>query len=55
MATIAVMGASGNIGSRIGEQLLAGGHAVRALGRSAARLAGLKARGAEIAAAPEEA
>ena len=26
MATIAVMGASGNIGGRISEQLLAGGH-----------------------------
>jgi uncharacterized protein YbjT (DUF2867 family) len=48
MATIAVMGASGNIGSRVSEQLLAGGHAVRALGRSAEKLAGLKARGAEI-------
>ena len=30
MATIAVMGASGNIGGRITEQLLAGGHTVRA-------------------------
>ncbi len=48
MATIAVMGASGNIGSRISEQLLAGGHTVRALGRSAEKLAGLKARGAEV-------
>jgi uncharacterized protein YbjT (DUF2867 family) len=48
MATIAVMGASGNIGGRISEQLLAGGHTVRALGRSAEKLAGLKARGAEV-------
>jgi uncharacterized protein YbjT (DUF2867 family) len=48
MATIAVMGASGNIGSLVSEQLLAGGHAVRALGRSAEKLAGLKARGAEV-------
>lgn len=48
MATIAVMGASGNIGGRISEQLLAAGHTVRALGRSAEKLAGLKARGAEV-------
>ena len=46
MATIAVMGASGNIGGRITEQLLAGGHTVRAIGRSAEKLAGAKgARG----------
>jgi uncharacterized protein YbjT (DUF2867 family) len=48
MATFAVMGSTGNIGGRISEQLLAGGHAVRALGRSATKLAGLKARGADI-------
>jgi uncharacterized protein YbjT (DUF2867 family) len=48
MATIAVMGASGNVGSKITEQLLAGGHTVRAIGRSAGKLAGAKARGAEI-------
>jgi uncharacterized protein YbjT (DUF2867 family) len=48
MATIAVMGATGNIGGRISETLLAGGHAVRALGRSAGKLAGLKAKGAEV-------
>jgi uncharacterized protein YbjT (DUF2867 family) len=48
MATFAVMGSTGNIGGRISEQLLAGGHTVRALGRSAAKLAGLKARGAEV-------
>ena len=48
MATIAVMGASGNIGGRISEQLLAGGHKVRALGRSPEKLAGLKAKGAEV-------
>jgi uncharacterized protein YbjT (DUF2867 family) len=48
MATIAVMGASGNIGSKITDHLLAGGHTVRALGRSAEKLAGAKARGAEI-------
>jgi uncharacterized protein YbjT (DUF2867 family) len=48
MATIAVMGASGNIGGRISERLLAAGHTVRALGRSAEKLAGLKAKGAEV-------
>ena len=48
MATIAVMGATGNIGGRISETLLAGGHKVRALGRSADKLAGLKANGAEV-------
>jgi len=48
MATIAVMGASGNIGSKITEHLLAAGHTVRAIGRSAAKLAGAKARGAEL-------
>jgi uncharacterized protein YbjT (DUF2867 family) len=48
MATIAVMGASGNIGGRISEQLLTAGHKVRALGRSAEKLAGLKARGADV-------
>ena len=48
MATIAVMGATGNIGGRISETLLAGGHTVRALGRSADRLAGLKAKGAQV-------
>jgi len=48
MATIAVMGASGNIGSKITDHLLAGGHTVRAIGRSAEKLAGAKARGAEI-------
>ena len=48
MATIAVMGASGNIGSKVTEHLLAGGHTVRAIGRSAEKLAGLKARGAEV-------
>lgn len=48
MATIAVMGASGNIGGRISDQLLADGHTVRALGRSAGKLAALEARGAEV-------
>jgi uncharacterized protein YbjT (DUF2867 family) len=48
MATIAVMGANGNVGGKIAEQLLGQGHHVRALGRSADKLAGLKATGAEI-------
>jgi uncharacterized protein YbjT (DUF2867 family) len=48
MATFAVMGATGNIGGRISEQLLAAGHTVRALGRSLEKLAGLKSRGAEV-------
>jgi len=42
------MGATGNIGGRISEHLLAAGHTVRALGRSLEKLAGLKARGAEV-------
>jgi uncharacterized protein YbjT (DUF2867 family) len=36
---IAVMGASGNTGGRISEQLLDKGENIRALGRSAAKLA----------------
>jgi len=48
MATIAVMGATGNVGGRIAERLLADGHTVRALGRSLDKLAGLKAKGAEV-------
>jgi uncharacterized protein YbjT (DUF2867 family) len=48
MATFAVLGATGNIGGRISEQLLAEGHKVRALGRSLEKLAGLKAKGAEV-------
>ena len=45
---IAVMGASGNTGGRISEQLLHQGEKIRALGRSAARLAGLERKGAEL-------
>ncbi len=44
---ITVMGATGNTGRKIAEGLLASGHQVRALGRSAAKLAGLEALGAE--------
>ncbi len=46
---IAVMGATGHTGRLISERLLKGGSAVRALGRSADRLAGLVADGAEAA------
>ena len=45
---IAVMGASGNTGGRICEQLLMEGEQVRALGRSAGKLAGLARGGAEV-------
>lgn len=45
---IAIMGASGNIGKRITDLLLDCGENVRALGRSAEKLAGLKSKGAEV-------
>ena len=45
---IAVMGASGNTGGRITEQLLQQGEKIRALGRSSQRLAGLEKKGAEM-------
>jgi uncharacterized protein YbjT (DUF2867 family) len=45
--TIAVLGATGKVGHVLVEQLLAGGTAVRAIGRTAERLAPLVARGAE--------
>jgi uncharacterized protein YbjT (DUF2867 family) len=45
--TIAVLGATGNVGHVLVEKLLAGGAAVRAIGRTADRLAPLAARGAE--------
>jgi uncharacterized protein YbjT (DUF2867 family) len=45
---IAVMGASGNTGGRIGEQLLLEGEDIGALGRSATKLAGLESKGAEV-------
>jgi uncharacterized protein YbjT (DUF2867 family) len=45
---IAVMGASGNTGARISEQLLQHGEKIRALGRSADRLAGLASKGADL-------
>jgi uncharacterized protein YbjT (DUF2867 family) len=46
---IAVMGATGHTGRIVSERLLEEGLAVRALGRSADRLAGLVAKGAEPA------
>lgn len=43
-----ITGASGRTGRAAAEHLLAAGHRVRAVGRSAGRLAGLAARGAEV-------
>jgi uncharacterized protein YbjT (DUF2867 family) len=45
---IAILGASGNVGSKTAERLLQEGHDVRAFGRSAERLEPLRQRGAEI-------
>jgi uncharacterized protein YbjT (DUF2867 family) len=45
---ITVMGASGNTGGRISELLLQAGDKIRALGRSAAKLARLESNGAEV-------
>ena len=45
---IAVMGARGNTGGRISEQLLQQGEKIRALGRSSERLAGLERKGADL-------
>ena len=45
---IAVMGASGNTGGRISEQLLQRGETIRAFGRSSQRLAGLEKKGADL-------
>lgn len=45
---ITVMGATGHTGKRIVEQLLKAGESVRALGRSAERLADLQQAGAEV-------
>ena len=45
---ITVMGASGNTGGRISEQLLQQGEEIRAIGRSSQRLAGLKSKGADV-------
>jgi uncharacterized protein YbjT (DUF2867 family) len=46
---IAIVGATGNIGSKVAEILLSSGKAVRAIARSADKLEHLKAKGAEIA------
>ena len=48
---IAVLGATGNTGSRIATTLLDRGHAVRVIARSADKLASLAARGADAVAA----
>nr|MBA3297397.1 NAD(P)H-binding protein [Acidobacteriota bacterium] len=45
---IAVMGASGNTGTRISGALLERGQQVRALGRSESKLADLKRAGADV-------
>jgi uncharacterized protein YbjT (DUF2867 family) len=45
---IAVMGASGNVGSKVTELLLQGGQDVRVFGRSAERLEPFVPRGAEV-------
>jgi uncharacterized protein YbjT (DUF2867 family) len=45
--TIAVMGATGNIGTVLSESLLSKGHEVRALGRDAKKLGALAAKGAK--------
>ncbi|MBD0395302.1 MAG: NAD(P)H-binding protein, partial [Microcoleus sp. C1-bin4] len=46
--TIAVTGATGRVGHLVAEILLTSGHRVRAVARSAERLAELEALGAEI-------
>lgn len=46
---IAVMGAAGNTGKVVAEALLSKGEKVRAIGRDAARLEPLRAKGAEVA------
>src|SRR3989338_2374563 len=45
--TYAVMGATGQIGQALVQELLKRGHTVRAVGRDAGKLAALKAKGAE--------
>ena len=46
--TFAIMGATGNIGHYLVEELLHKGHKVRAIGRSSTKLKELKAKGAEV-------
>lgn len=48
VAMIAVMGASGNVGSKVADRLLREGRHVRVFGRSAERLEPLSRRGAEV-------
>lgn len=45
--TIAVLGATGRVGTVVAEQLLSAGHRVRAIGRNLERLQALASRGAE--------
>jgi uncharacterized protein YbjT (DUF2867 family) len=45
---ITVMGATGNVGRRISEQLLEAGERIRALGRSAEKLVGLGSQGGDV-------
>jgi uncharacterized protein YbjT (DUF2867 family) len=45
---IAVMGASGNVGSRVASLLMDGGREIRVFGRSADRLEATRGRGAEV-------
>lgn len=47
MGTFTIVGATGNTGSVAAERLLAAGHRVRAIGRSAERLESLRAKGGE--------
>lgn len=49
--TYAVLGATGHIGHVLTGKLLEKGHAVRALGRDEKKLAGLKAKGAQVSSA----
>jgi len=49
--TFVILGATGNVGGPLAEQLLAKGHKVRAIGRDRAKLESLSAKGAQIVAA----
>src|ERR1700686_2149998 len=46
--TLAIMGATGNVGHYLTEELIKKGHKVRALGRDLHKLKGLQTKGAEI-------
>ncbi|MDT5348291.1 MAG: hypothetical protein QOH91_1578, partial [Mycobacterium sp.] len=49
---IVVTGASGNVGRRVAERLLAAGHPVRVVARTAEKLRALGARGADVRIGP---